>query len=453
MTAQSKKPRDVPPLDDDGVDYDNWKIRVRKWCKISKEERRFRALSIQVALGPKAFQACKHLEEEKLESDEGVELLIETLDKYFIPDKLRHRIGMFRKHMEMKRSSESVLEFVDKYMEAYHNYRSLIGEIPYDDSTLALMLLTSANLGDDEKLISAQMKEPPMSEDVISILKRVFSTSNYDKRDIQGQTSESDTFLAKTSDMEKDDRKNESTNETLYTKWNGRGSYRYRQANRGRYEKRNGGPGRNYNRRNRGTNFPRINTRDLNGKIRKCLVCNSIWHFMQDCPDKDKYIKEPKDNKHSNQEVNLSFLSFVGCASNDDKLKTLLNDSQGYALLDSGCSNTVAGEEWVSKYIANLSVGDRLKVEVEASNESFTFGDGKTISALRRITFPCWVGGKSANITTDVVDCKIPLLLSRKSMTKVGMIINFGKHIAIINNRRIKLKVTDSGHYALPISL
>ena len=111
----------------------------------------------------------------------------------------------------------------------------------------------------------------------------------------------------------------------------------------------------------------------------------------------------------------MSFISFVGCASkNDEKLKALLKDSQGYALLDSGCSNTVAGEEWMSQYMKNLSVTEKLKIKVEPSNESFTFGDGNTHEALRRITFPCWVGGKSADITADIVECKIPLLLSRK---------------------------------------
>jgi hypothetical protein len=38
-------------------------------------------------------------------------------------------------------------------------------------------------------------------------------------------------------------------------------------------------------------------------------------------------------------------------------------------------------------------------------------------------------------------------------MSKVGMIIDFSKHIATVQERAIKLKVTHSGHYALPISL
>ena len=126
---------------------------------------------------------------------------------------------------------------------------------------------------------------------------------------------------------------------------------------------------------------------------------------------------------------------------------------KGYALLDSGCSNTVAGEKWISKYVESLSNNDKRKIKNMPSDESFTFGDGNTHKATRRIQFPCWVGGKSADITADIVDCKIPLLLSRKAMTKAEMVINFGNHTANINGRSIKLKRTDSGHYALPISL
>ena len=48
--------------------------------------------------GPKAFQATKHIEEERLESADGVDILLETLEKHFILDKLRNQINMLRKH-------------------------------------------------------------------------------------------------------------------------------------------------------------------------------------------------------------------------------------------------------------------------------------------------------------------------------------------------------------------
>ena len=37
MANQVKKATDIPPLDEEGKDFVNWRIRVRKWCKISKK--------------------------------------------------------------------------------------------------------------------------------------------------------------------------------------------------------------------------------------------------------------------------------------------------------------------------------------------------------------------------------------------------------------------------------
>ena len=65
------------------------------------------------------------------------------------------------------------------------------------------------------------------------------------------------------------------------------------------------------------------------------------------------------------------------------------------------------------------------------------------------------MGGVEGQLTTDVVDCNIPLLLSKRSMKSVGMILDFKNDKATVGKERrdIKLKITKSGHYALPLSL
>ena len=100
---------------------------------------------------------------------------------------------------------------------------------------------------------------------------------------------------------------------------------------------------------------------------------------------------------------------FVGCTSNqeNEKLQQLVSESKGYALLDSGCTNTVCGEVWMDNF-------------VEKGNNT------------------CWIGGLPGEVTTDVVDCNIPLSLSNKSMEAVGFIWDFKKHEVKVNNRCIK---------------
>ena len=57
-----------------------------------------------------------------------------------------------------------------------------------------------------------------------------------------------------------------------------------------------------------------------------------------------------------------------------------------------------------------------------------------------------------AVIDVDVVPCNIPLLMSKTSMKKAKMCLNFGDDSAVICGRKIKLTSTESGHYILPLS-
>ena len=55
-------------------------------------------------------------------------------------------------------------------------------------------------------------------------------------------------------------------------------------------------------------------------------------------------------------------------------------------------------------------------------------------------------------IDTDVIEKDIPLLLSRPSMKRANMQLNFQDDTVSVYNQNIQLIVTNSGHYALPIT-
>ena len=58
----------------------------------------------------------------------------------------------------------------------------------------------------------------------------------------------------------------------------------------------------------------------------------------------------------------------------------------------------------------------------------------------------------ATTIKTDVVDCNIPLLLSKASMKRVKLSLDFDNDTICINRVTVPLKCTASGHYALPLS-
>jgi len=99
---------------------------------------------------------------------------------------------------------------------------------------------------------------------------------------------------------------------------------------------------------------------------------------------------------------------FVGCAGDTVLVNSLVDDSKGCGVLDSGCTKTVCGERWAKDYLENLSDFERSLVKEESSPASFTFGDGITVKSKKKLTLPCMIGGMKGKVVTDVVTCDIP---------------------------------------------
>ena len=173
-----KDSSNIPILEDDGSDYKNWKIRVRKWVKITSIPKKHQANELQLRLGQTAFDMTKHIDEEILDSSKGVDALLEALDELYVPDKLQDRMQLFQELRAMRRGDdEPVIAFIQKYMVVFQDFRKLSDTFNYDDTTLAMDLFNACNLkAEDRKLVSASMTEPPNSANVKSILKRVFAS-------------------------------------------------------------------------------------------------------------------------------------------------------------------------------------------------------------------------------------------------------------------------------------
>ena len=61
------------------------------------------------------------------------------------------------------------------------------------------------------------------------------------------------------------------------------------------------------------------------------------------------------------------------------------------------------------------------------------------------------MGCKHVMLNTDIVASDIPLLLSRKSVKRTVMTIDFKNDEAVPSGKQIQLMNTKSGHYMLPI--
>ena len=85
----------------------------------------------------------------------------------------------------------------------------------------------------------------------------------------------------------------------------------------------------------------------FNGKPMKCKICESILHFMRDCPHR----------QNSSVEENVTL--FTG--TDETELCLLGSEARNSAILDSGCTSTVAGAYWVRCFLDNLHHEDAKK--------------------------------------------------------------------------------------------
>ena len=148
-----------------------------------------------------------------------------------------------------------------------------------------------------------------------------------------------------------------------------------------------------------------LNQPDRFGRPRQCRECLSVYHVEDKCPELD---------------CNITLLT-------DEVTPTskLLEETIGCIVLDSGCIHTVCGTTWLDTYIESLSSRDKKSICTDESSVSFRFGSGASFKSLKRITLPMYLGKTRARISTDVVDCDIPLLFSKNSLKQGRRSINF----------------------------
>ena len=132
---------------------------------------------------------------------------------------------------------------------------------------------------------------------------------------------------------------------------------------------------------------------------------------------------------------------------------TLLSETFGHMILDSGCSKTVAGESWLNEFIHTLTEKDKAAISEKKSSSIFRFGDGVENVSLKVVTIPIYIGKLRILLDVEIVDKKIPLLLSRSAMKKLGMIVDFRQDVLIFNNTKLKLNCTSTGHYVVPVTV
>ena len=445
--------------------YEVWKNDLNIWCELCEVPKAKRALAVHLSLptDSRARAATSEIPIEDLKKDNGVDILIGKLDNLFLPDKGRRQFAAFKTLYNLRRPEHvTISDFVTDFEHTYFKFKKQDMTLP--DSVMAFMLLASSVLSDNESQLVMSAIVDVTYDSMKSALKRTFGSEIKKSPIISTVDIRSEpTFCTGNSGSG-------ASAGDVYGGSTGTGSaadevYYARPQPRGR------GRGGRFTGRGRGrggrtpltgsNNVPlggeynitrKVNPIDSEGNVSRCVICESKLHWAKNCPHSYEKMRKEENSDNSNENVQLSlFMGLTDGCEESSKLNNLMNDSIGCAVLDTGCINTVCGSVWLERYLDMLPDSERAKILEESSQKSFTFGDGATVSSLKRVTLPCLIGGYRSTLVTDVVKCNIPLLMSKTAMKRAKMCIDFESDSAIISGNNVSLQCASSGHYILPL--
>ena len=112
----------------------------------------------------------------------------------------------------------------------------------------------------------------------------------------------------------------------------------------------------------------------------------------------------------------------------------------------------LTGETWLNAFIDTMTDKDKSLIEYSLSDTKFKFGDGVEVTANRKVKFPVLIGRNKVSIESCIVNNEIPLLLSKDSMKKARVVLDFTNDTARLLDDTVHLICTSSGHYCIPLT-
>ena len=126
-------------------------------------------------------------------------------------------------------------------------------------------------------------------------------------------------------------------------------------------------------------------------------------------------------------------------------------EASNKGIIDSGCSSTVAGEEWLNTYLDALSEHKKVDVVYRNSNKWFKFGGGELLKSLKQVELPCVVGGKHVRLLVEIVKSHIPLLISSATLKRLDAILDVGNDRISLFGEWFDCDKTSSGLYVIDL--
>lgn len=271
-------------------EYEEWRQRVEDWLIVfGKGE--YLGIEVRLGLRGRALEVSKEMGHEELKGKAGARALLDRLDRVYRKDKVNELYGKVRRYLKIERGrGESISDYLIRYERAAEESKRTGGSV-LPEIVKGCHLMEQGNLSENQKqmILAACGPEEIKYETVYNLMKRMFENMELKEEG----------WLEKQTDRDKD-------------------------------KQSQGGFGES----------KRTNPFGKDGRITKCVICSSIYHWARQCPNnfrnRDKQRKvDDKETKNSEAKERI----FWGEEGREEK-----QWEQIEAVLDTGCSTTLCGE-------------------------------------------------------------------------------------------------------------
>ena len=471
-----------PDFDESKMTWREYKKEIEVWSSLTNLAKEKQGPALWMALKGKAKEAVKEMEISEIKENDGLTKMMEKLDIVFKTDDNQAAYLAYRDFESFVRPPHMKLQDFVIMFES-NNSHIKRHKMILPDGVLAYRFLHSANLKEDElKLCRATIADftyEEMKRKILSLFgDKVHShgdemtvktepvfyghqtsnksyNSNWNDQNRPHDSKFNDQHRPYDSKFNDHNRSYDSKFNDQSRKSSGRGWNKSGQKRGGSDQGRFHG-GREHFATQRATN-----PLGPNGRPSQCKICSSIYHWVRNCPEIQEqqhsksnnvaFVQQKGDNNEISEQDDINISLFQD--TRDDSLKWFLGETIGCAVVDSGCSKTVAGSKWVKCFLESLNGEEVEKIHTKDSNETFKFGKGEPIQSSGKIVIPVQFGKQKVTIESDIVEADIPLLLSKEALKKAGTILDFNNDTALMFGEKQTLIATESGHYAIPLSI
>ena len=422
-----------PPTLEKSKSYQQWKNEVKLWELVTDLELKKRGLALALSLQGKPKEVAMEIDPAKLNADNGVKFLVTELDKLFEKDKVDQTYSAYTDFDKYRRESTmDMSEFIINFEQKYNICKKY--EMTLPDTVLAFKLLDNAGLSQTDRQLALTACSDLKFDTMKSALNRIFATkSSLLESGVSAIAIKEESAFVTERHWDKNNYKK-----------------KFNQFRGDRYSN----PGNQF----RGDRFsnsgksPQTKTNPIiYGKISRCAICESKYHWVRDCPHKQeaKLTEDQSEQFSETESVKLTLLTQKLVLSPQEVFVT---EAYNTAVIDTACTKTVCGSKWLYKFVESLDEKSQKETTFRESKTPFKFGDGETKYSYQLVKFPANIGGFECFIEAEVVDCDIPLLLSKDSLKRAQTILDINNDKVSMFGKQVDVQFTSSGHYCIDIA-